>query len=47
MRIELFGMLASFLIFGGDALYHCTDNGSLTRAGFLGTYEELIQDVTI
>lgn len=37
------------LFFGGNAvLYHGTDNASLTRLpGFLGTYEEPLQDVTV
>lgn len=35
------------LFWGGDALYHSTDNGSLTQSGFLGTYEDPLQDVTV
>lgn len=36
-----------FSFFGRDVLYHSTDNGSLTQSGFLGTYEDPIQDVTV
>lgn len=36
-----------FIIFGWNALYYSTDNGSLTQPGFLGTYEDRIQDVTV
>lgn len=32
---------------GGDVLYNYKDNGSLTQSGFLGTYVDLIQDVTV
>lgn len=47
MKIELFGAFVVCLFFGGNALYHGTDNASLTRSGFLGTYEEPLQDVTV
>lgn len=50
MRIELFfffGVFVCFLFLGGNVLYHSTDNGSLTQSGFLGTYEDPIQDVTV
>lgn len=33
--------------FEGDALYHSTDTGSLILSGFLGTYEDTIQDDTV
>lgn len=33
--------------FKGNALYQRTDNGCLTQPGFLGTYEDHIQDVTV
>lgn len=42
-----FGVFVCFLFLGGNVLYHSTDNGSLTQSGFLGTYEDPIQDVTV
>lgn len=36
-----------YIAFEGDALYHSTDTGSLTLSGFLGTYEDTIQDDTV
>lgn len=40
----LFWCVCLYLGFEGDALYHSTDTGSLTLCGFLGTYEDTIQD---
>lgn len=47
MRNELFGVFVCFFIFGGNDLHHSTDNRSLTQCGFLGTYEDPNQDVTV
>lgn len=43
MKIDLL----SFWFFGSNAFYHCADNRSLTRSGFLGTHEDSVQDVTV
>lgn len=40
------GVFVSCFI-GRHVLYHSTDNGSLTQSGFLGTYEDTVQDVTV
>lgn len=46
-RVCLFVGVFFIIIFGWNALYYSTDNGSLTQPGFLGTYEDPIQDVTV
>lgn len=35
------------LFFGGNVLYYSKDNEHLTRSGFLGTYVDPTQDVTV
>lgn len=47
MKIHIFGVFVCFLFIGGDVLHHYKDNGSLIQSGFLGTYVDLIQDVTV
>lgn len=36
-----------FFFFGGNVLHHSADNDSLTQSGFLGTYDDPVQDVKV